>query len=488
MGNSAKSSRGYYIASIKSGNLKDWHAETTDADSEISYDLPELQRRSRDAIRNFALARGVINTKVTNVISTGIHPHPCVDYQRLGISEDQANILNRQIKDEFALFAEGQDFDISGNNNFYQVQSVLYRAVLEAGNVLSLIFNKDRRNNPYSTRVQLIEGDLLSNKDYAINTDNLTDGIERNESGEVIRYHFLQNYLNTPKLTDKRNTWRTVEKFGANTGLQNVVHLFHQTRPGQHKGIPELTSVIYLLKQLDKYTTATIDAAILASEVAVFVTSADGSTSLMGDSDSGDKKNEYTSKGTQAVNLAEGETVEFNNPTYPSANFDQFIISILKQISSATEVPVELLVKSFAASYAASRVNMLDFAKLVFRDRKFVVTDFCMPVYERFMFELAASGRVPLPGYLSSPDPIVKMAYLKTNWVGSHTSTSINPLQEMNAVKIAHELGMVTMRDETLARTGRSWDDQQIQVDREKEVLKMQETGADDAATEGDDV
>ena len=463
----AGNSRGFYIGSVSAGNLKDWNPPTSDADSELSYDLVSLQNRSRDAIRNYALARGIINTKVTNVISTGIFPHPNVDFERLGISEDAAYTLNKSIKDEFSLFAESQDFDISGGNNFYQSQSIMYRSRLEAGNVLGLLTNKRRRNNPYITRLQIIEGDLLVNKNYMPDTETLTA-----EGGDVVGYQFLSAYQNTQKITKKRNEWREVAKYGTRTGLQNVVHLFDQTRPGQHKGVPELTTVIYLLKQLYEYTKATIDASLLAARINIFVKT-DG-TVKFGENQEEIARNEYTVNGNRAINLAEGESIEFNDPTYPNANFDSFVISILKQISSSTEIPVELLVKSFAASYAASRVNMLDFSKLVFRERQTLVSDFCQPVYERFMYELALSGRVALPGYLSNPDPMIRLSYLKANWVGSHAATSINPLQDINAARIAIDMGLTTLESETLARYGRSWTDQQGQRAREKAIIRAQ--------------
>ncbi len=79
---------------------KNWGTTGGDPDSDILFDLPTLRERSRDLIRNEPLATGAAGTMVTNVIGSGLKLKPSIDYDFLGLTEDEANKLEKQIKRE----------------------------------------------------------------------------------------------------------------------------------------------------------------------------------------------------------------------------------------------------------------------------------------------------------------------------------------------------------------------------------------------------
>ena len=76
------------------------------------------------------------------------------------------------------------------------------------------------------------------------------------------------------------------------------------------------------------------------------------------------------------VALDEGEEVQIADPSRPNPNFDPFVIAICRQIGAALEIPYELLVKNFTASYSASRASLLEAWKMFRMRREWLVGNF----------------------------------------------------------------------------------------------------------------
>src|SRR5690606_23671598 len=59
------------------------------------------------------------------------------------------------------------------------------------------------------------------------------------------------------------------------------------------------------------------------------------------------------------LDLLPYESVEIADPKRPNAAFDAFVMAVLRQIGVALEIPFELLIKHFTASYSAAQAAML---------------------------------------------------------------------------------------------------------------------------------
>lgn len=70
--------------------------------------------------------------------------------------------------------------------------------------------------------------------------------------------------------------------------------------------------------------------------------------------------NEYE-LGAGTINFMEpGEDVVFADPKRPANGFDAFVNSVATQVGAALEIPKDLLMKAFNASYSASRAALLE--------------------------------------------------------------------------------------------------------------------------------
>jgi len=460
--------------------LKTWFTYSHDADADILPDLPTLRERSRDLVRNNPLATGAIKTKVTNVIGTGLRLQARIDRAILNMTEDEADAWEAQTEREWRLFAESHDCDVTRTNTFREITRTVYRQAKENGDVFIALPRRPKLGHfPYDLRLQMVEADRVCNEDNKPDTDRLAGGIETDEYGAPKRYHICRVHPGSRRRYKDKAKWDKVDAFGSNLGLRNVIHLFERTRPGQSRGVPDLAPVIEIFKQLGRYTDAEIAAAVISSFFTVFIETENGDPSLnlndmnneLGtDTTSGsDEDTEYKLASGSIIGLRKGETVHDTNPGRPNQAFDAFVLSLLRQIGVALEMPFEILVKHFTASYSAARAALLEFWKYVVSERAWLIDDFCRVVYEVWMYEAVINGRIAAPGFLTNP--ILRKAYLGSEWVGP-AKGQIDELKEIKAAQIRISEGISTLSEVTAEMTGGDWEKKHPQSVKEHNMRK----------------
>ena len=97
--------------------------------------------------------------------------------------------------------------------------------------------------------------------------------------------------------------------------------------------------------------------------------------------------------------------------------------------------------------------------------RNWFVSDFCRPVYEIWLSEAVARGRINAPGYFN--DPLIREAWLGSEWIGPSQGT-LDPVKEVNAEILAVKNGFTTYADATSRLNGSDWDSNMDQLDMEK--------------------
>lgn len=437
----------------------EWQTSAGDADADTLLDLPALRERSRDLSRNNPLAAGIFNTKVGNVVGTGLALKSTIDAEFLRLTPEQAAAWERNTEREFRLWCESPNCDITRTSNFYGLQDLAFRSVLENGDAFALPLFKERDGVLYSTVIQLVEADRCVNKDWKRDSAKLAGGVEKDDSGAPVNYHFLKQHPGAMARTAKGWEWDIIPAFGANTGRRNVIHLYRKLRIGQTRGIPDLAPVISALKQLGDYTEAELTAALVAGMFTVFIKSQDPGNPLgplSTDANSGRADDQSIKMGPGAIaSLGEGEDITTANPGRPNAAFDPFVLAILRQIGVALELPFEVLVMHFQSSYSASRAALLQAWKFFRARRGWLADHFCQPIYEAWMHEAVALGRIPAPGFLQ--DPAIRAAYLGSEWVGD-AQGQIDPLKEAQANALMEDRGWKTAAEITAELTGGDWE------------------------------
>jgi capsid protein len=173
-----------------------------------------------------------------------------------------------------------------------------------------------------------------------------------------------------------------------------MIHAYRTMRVGQKRGIPWFAAVIESFKQIDRYHEAEVTAAVLSAMVAIVTKTEDrdgmnplasavaGTTPTSGASDAAEGSSwDGTITPGLAVDLGINEEIgAFKSEGRPNPQFDPFVQAFLRQVGVALELPFEVLIKHFTASYSAARSALLEAWKFYRTRRSWLAESFCQPV------------------------------------------------------------------------------------------------------------
>ena len=469
----------YHGANSTKKSMVGWQYRSGSPDDDITRNHTDLLQKCRDLYMGNPIAAGALKTARTNVVGSGLQLNPQLDAEFLGMTDEQADEMERHIVREFALWANSKDCDAARMCDFYQQQQLVFLSALMSGDVFVLLPVLPRNGQPYNLRVQVIEADRVCNPYNIPDLPPIMAGVETGTYGDPVAYYVAKHHP-LSLINQEMNSWTKVTAFGAKTGRRNVLHILDVERPGQRRGVPMLAPVIESLKQLGRYSEAELAAAVVSGFLTVAITSDLGDSGEIGEeelpgmeTDPGltDASDIKLGNGT-VVSLAPGEDIKAIDPSRPSAQFDPFVLAVLRQIGAALEIPMELLVKHFTASYSASRAALLEAWKFFRRQRAWLASDFCQPVYNEWFAEAVARGRINAPGFFA--DTAIRRAYTGAEWNGPSPG-QIDPLKEVNAATVRVEQGFSTRARETAELTGGDW--MQNYRQRVKEEKMMREGG-----------
>lgn len=477
-------SGGYTGAKLDRSTLSRWMPTAGSATTDIIRDLPMLRARSRDQMRNSPVALGAINTEVGHVVGTGLAYSSAIDAAFLGITDEQAEAWGDTTKQRFNAWAESVDCDLARNLNFYGVQDLAFRSMLESGDVFVLTPRVPRAGFGARLALQLIEADRVCNPGRKPDAATLIDGIELDaDTGEAIAVHVARHHPGDATLGS--NSWSRVVTRGEKTGRRNVLHLFKQLRPGQVRGVPWIAPILEPLKQLNRYTDAELNAAVISGLFSVFVKMDPDAFDNLFDEDARDAITKTASSWSgemesgKAVNLLPGESIESVNPGRPNAQFDPFWTAIVRQIGMALGLPFEVLTMHYQSSYSAARAAMLMAWKEFRARRDFLATYLCQPVFELWLADEVAEGRISAPGFFA--DPVVRAAWCAATWTGDGPG-SLDPVKEVQAAEKRVQMGISTKQAESILHDGVDWAPKHKQRVKERNAERADGLLADPAA------
>jgi len=409
--------------------------------------LPTLgidRAKSRELARTSPIAAGAINTNVDRIVGTGLALVAAPNRHVLGWSVEQASAWKRAVQAEYSLWADSPACDQEQTLNFYELQALVLRAALESGDCFSLLPDARRTPEmPYALRVQVLEADRIGNPLGMLDSDTIAGGVRTGPNGAPQACHIYDRHPGAGYVAGGKMLAGQWVDYRGPSGRRRVLHHLRKLRPGMPRGVPYLAPIIECIKQLGRYTEAEITAAVISAAFTVFIETDTGDAAPVfdGTQDGGSAGPEIGLGNGAIVGLAKGEKATIANPNRPNPNFDAFVVGVVRQIGMALGLPRELLVKEFNASFSASKAALLD-AWVYFRGvRTWLARSFCQPVYETWLAEAVAIGRVSAPGFFA--DPLLRWAYTRAAWHGDSMG-SISPKDEVAAYAAAVEARFMT--------------------------------------------
>ena len=489
-------------ASITRRALKGFTPESSSPNEDIVRNIDLLRKRSRLLYMSSPVATSAINTNRSKVVGVGLGLKANINRDVLGLTPEAAKAWQKRTEAEFALWAnKPRNCDAIGKNGFMDMQQLALKSWLMSGDCFVLMKRKPAdKNNPYSLRLHVIEADRVSTPDSfcggmtaagflegVVPDDKpgaghaVIDGVEIDDDGLVQAYYVASRYPR--EYTAKPIQWQRVLAYGENTGLANILHIMDSERPDQYRGVPYLAQIIEPLLQTRRYTESELMAALVQSFFTAWIETetspldipvnevgpgeTNGEEPIDEDSVS-DSENEYEMGPGTVLHLKENEKVNFGNPNIPTAGFETFMKTMLRMMGAALEMPYDVLIKEYNSSYSSARAAMQDAWEAFRTRRSWFVDDMCQPVYETWLSEAVALGRIKAPGFFD--DPLLRAAWSGARWIGPAQGI-LDPLKEARAALLLIDHGIKTHAQVTMEMTGGDWEENVEQLAKENEML-----------------
>lgn len=490
-GQGARMSYGSHGASQTLNSLVGWILEAGNAEDNIDLYSSTLRQRARDLFEGGGLARSGPETLTTSVVGWGIQPKPKIDGEFLGMTDEAREEAEQLILREFKLWAENTMCDAARQQNFYGLQQLAFLSMLMSGDVFALFGMKENRRTPYQTTIRLLEADRICNPDSSggsesTDTDGggrIIDGVEIDKDGAVVRYHVASR---SPIATnDSREIeWAAIEAYGSDTGYPNILQIMTHERPEQHRGIPFVSAEIELIKQFTRYMNAELAGKVVSAMLTLFITSKDDDGKAgMEDAVNEDEKVTNDELKLELApgaiyDLPPGKDVTTVDPKRSDTQFESFVNTCITVIASSMGIPKEVLIKKYESNYTAARAALLDFWRTVRVYRTRFNSSFNQPIYEQWLSEAVAIGRIDAPGFFD--DPAVRQAWCGCVWMGASMG-HVDPLKEVNAAETRIRNNITTEEQEASEYNGNDWAANVRQ--RKKEIAVRAEMGGESQET-----
>lgn len=480
-------------ASLIKKVLKTFLPRHYSAKTDIDANLSILRDRAYDLAINSPLGAAAITTQATGVIGSGLKVFPRINHREIGVKAEVARAWARKTKFEFELWANNIKCDYSGRNNFNELQNIAFVTYLTDGDSFCVFRRRiPSRDFPYSLRLQLLEAARISNPKVGGQSlsavemsgvrkgSRIVNGIEVSKDGEIVAVWISSKIWNDPLSYAGDLTWQRVKFYGDKTGCRNILHICNDTRAEQFRGVPYLSPVIETLKQIGRYTEAELTQAIIKSFYSIFFVQPLNNFDLNEIIETGEPcvdSTEFKLGAGTVTALPRGVDVKAIDASNSHSSFEIFINSYIKQVGAALNLPYEVLMKNFQASYSASKAALLQ-AEEEFRRRKAAfINDFCAPVYEMWLDEAVATGRIDAPGYFT--DANLRNAWRSADWYNEN-SHLLDVKKEVEGAQMRIALGLSTHERESAEMNGTSyWENTEMLA--EEEALKRNLLPTDDA-------
>lgn len=314
------------------------HWSWADHDSAAASNSIEVRRKLRSRARYEchqanSFAKGICLTLANDTISTG------PSLQLNTGSKD----LDRWIEREWRKWARS-------TNLAAKLRTARLSKVVDGEVFILKSYNK-RLRTPVQLDLRLIEADQISTPGFMDGINGQVDGIEFDKYGYPTTYHMLKSHPG--------DIWNLRAWEKEDISPDDIIHMFRTERPGQVRGIPEITPALPLFAFLRRWTLATIAASETAANLAgVMETMATSFDDELGAEDLGDDPLTLPIMRNMMMSLPKGWKLNQFKPEQPTTTYEVFRNAILNEIARCVHMPAnKALADSSKYNYSSGRLD-----------------------------------------------------------------------------------------------------------------------------------
>ncbi len=406
-----------YEAGGKTRVTEGWRGSNASADAEIAAAGPVLRDRSRDLVRNNALAAQAVQVLVNNIVGPGIRPRAA--------SGNKA--LNKRVDALWRGFAASCDY--YGHTDFHGLLNLAVREMVEAGDILALKIATPRGpGRTVPLQIQLREIDHLdTGRVQDIAGGGYTDqGIEFDAGGRRTAFWmFPQHPGGTNRAIRRRFESERID-------ATRVAHLFERQRV-QSRGVPWGAPAMLALRDLGDWQQAELVRKKTEACLVGIVFGDDETQASVAPvvQDSQGNKVEQFEPGLIAYARG-GKDIKFNQPASTAGVYEWNRVQ-MHIVASGFRVPYALMTGDLSQNnFSSSRVGLNEFRRMVEQLQwQTVIPMFCMPVWRWFIEAAQLAGLLPLD------------AVIPAEWAPPRFEM-VNPLQDVQADLLETRVGFAS--------------------------------------------
>jgi len=440
--------RGRYDAAVTTDeNRRHWaNADLLSADAAANPRIRSVLRsRARYEVANNSYARGIVSTLANDCIGTG---------PRLQMLTDDGE-ANRVVEQEFMRWADSV--------SLAEKLRTMRMARAESGEVFGMLVANPRVDSPVKLDLRLIEADQVTTPDLlhlSARRANVVDGIVFDQYGNPTEYHVLKSHPGDSAARFSMDY--------ARVPAASMIHYFRVDRPGQSRGIPEITPALPLFAQLRRYTLAVLAAAETAADfAAVLYTDAPAN----GEAESVEPMDLVELERRMATVLPGGWRLGQIQAEQPATTYGEFKKELLNEIARCLSIPYNVAAcNSSGYNYASGRLDHQTYYKSIRVDQAQLGLCVLDRVLRAWLDEAILVSKL-LPLWLRTA--AFRDLPHQFFWDGME---HVDPAKEAGAQATRLASHTTTLAYE-YARQGRDWESELRQ--RAKEVSLLRELGLD---------
>jgi lambda family phage portal protein len=434
-----------------------------------------LRQNARDLFHESLDARGIIERFSDSIVDVGLKLESMPDYETLKITPEQAEEWASRTERAFHLWSKDKKQHRSGTMSFYQMQGLYMTSQQRDNDNFTRLYYSAKKTLQNPLQFEMIDPNQIRGNEYTSTYAqyNHDDGIIRNADGTEKSYKIWQSKA----ANIGEYEFVEIPRIGSKSGKLMMLHGYKPEYAGQGRGYARLGFAIQEMENLTDFTSAAIKKAINQSNLVLSIEnqqkdpgnpfegitlpnhSAIGAQVQVIDESSQEIINRLstpqvcpipeasldTPGGVSFVGNEQGDHVALLETRAPADNFKEFITVFTERLAAAMGIPWEVVLMKFSNNYSASRATLILFWRIIQLWREEMAYDFLNPIYESWLSEEIAAGRISAPGW---SDPRMRAAWLNCTWIGA-PMPSIDPDKEAKARKQNLEMNLTTLDRES---------------------------------------
>lgn len=380
----------YDAAQTTGENQKHWrYADDLSATAANSRFVREtLRKRARyECLQSNSFGNGIANTIANDTIGTG----PTL---QIGMGRDMSRII------EARFMAWARRVKLAKKLRTARLSKVV------DGETFLVRTTNPENGDPVQLDVKVVEADQVSTPGWMEGQQGMVDGIVFDVYDNPSVYHILKQHPG--------DMWVVSAFEKVDVLAKDMIHLFNCVRPGQKRGVPEVTPALPLFAMLRRYTLATILAAETAADFAAIIKTTGNAFNSEGYS------SDPSVQPFDTVNIDRGmmtslpygwEMQQFK-PEQPTSTYEGFRNAILQEIARCVHMPENKALGSSASyNYSSATLDDQIYWNSIDIEREVIWVQECL---ER-IFEWWWEEAIEIDGYLPAY-PYVDLPPHKFNW------------------------------------------------------------------------